>query len=100
MDSCPSNLSACDADVRAREFDGAGVTQSVDKSSGTGWASGPARLNARLIRDRSVPCETRSPSRPTKSGERVGHCVRSVLLRPYAINGLFNFKRAVVISLS
>jgi hypothetical protein len=32
------------------------------------WASGPARLKARLIPDCSVPRVLRSPSRPTTSG--------------------------------
>ena len=46
------------------------------RAPGTGCASGPACLNARLTRDWRIPRVIRSPSRPTNSGARAGQCDR------------------------
>lgn len=63
-----------DADVGAGEFRGVGVPQSVDQGSGDGRSVGAgARLNARSMRDCSVPRVMRSPLRPTNSGDPAGH---------------------------
>ena len=59
------------------------------RAPGTGCASGPARLNARLIRDCSVPRVIRSPSRPTNSGDRAGQWDRGE-----AAALVFRFSRA------
>jgi hypothetical protein len=66
-----------DAHVRGSQLGGIGVA-GRELAHPAGCASGPARLNARLIRECSVP-RVRSPSRPTKSGDRVGHCDRPEL---------------------
>jgi hypothetical protein len=76
MDSCPSSFIRVDTLTSEPEFGGVGVTQSVYESARDGCASGPARLNARLMRDCRVPRVMRSPSRPTNNGFRAGHWER------------------------